>query len=200
MPTPNYSPDDALLRTILDLKNRVHALESQTNFAVRDGSGTLRVQSGLLQDPATGLSTGDYGFAVGDANGNVHVVNPFYPYGDNSLYSTSSSSYVSVGYPGITVPVGASGSVLIIGAANLITTVPGDTATVGISIDGGAPSGWFIAAGIAGAAISGVTASAAYVFPSGFFTSGNHTLTYWAKSNGGHLVEFDNAFLMGWPV
>ena len=188
MPTPNYSPDDALLRTINDLKNRVHALESQTNYAVRDGSGNVRVASGLL--PST-----DYGIQITDGNGNSQELIPVQKATITTSESTSSGPFADLATvgPSVNIWIGQSQQALIMASALITLPGAGGTGVVGVQIDGAVP--YTIA--YLGAAASGVAGSQAGAFDI-VLTPGAHTLTLKYSATGGS-VAFSNRSLMVWP-
>lgn len=157
-----------------------------------DYLGNLRMQMGLL-------SNGDYGVSVVDTLGTTHELNPlYYTPASTTSYSTASSAYTNLSFPTLSVPIGKSGSALLTASANCNTSVTGQTALVGLSVDGASPSTYFVAAGSSDAIVS-VTAAAQYVETG--ISEATHTFSLWfASSISGDTATFDQVTLTVWPI
>ena len=101
-------------------------------LTVKDSGGNTRVQVGELPN-------GDYGLQVTDTAGTTRAVNPLYSVdGPTSTTVAPSTSYATFGFPTLTVPIGASGTALVMAGALL--GPDGGTLEIGISINGAAPT------------------------------------------------------------
>jgi hypothetical protein len=187
MPTPNYSPDDALLRELVTLKNRVHALESQTNFAVRDGTGAARVQCGLLP-------TGDYGFQTTDPLGNTQeIITPVTSTYGGNLTTSSATMTTIANSPSVTAWIGASGDFELTISA-LVFPTSTDFANVNLLIDGTTAWGPVLQVNGVGAFPS-VTMSRWIESGNAGLAIGSHTFALRYQSTSGSASTWQNSYL-----
>jgi hypothetical protein len=125
------SPHDLYFQNLIDeMQKRITALETQQNFGIRDASGLIRAQGGLLPN-------GDYGFAVTDPAGITTELNPVQSASILTSEGTTSgtpTNLATVG-PTVTAHVGASGKALVLLGANIQAT-SGGAAEMFVAIDG----------------------------------------------------------------
>ena len=175
MPLASSPSQDDFAHRLKMMESRLTALETQQNFGVRDGSGVLRAQGGLLP-------TGDYGFSVTDPLGNTFELLPQKTQLVPAAQATSSVPWTDLATVGPTVTcwIGASGSCMIYFSAQL--TVAANAGALAVSIDGGAPiaiegylstSAGTVVGNIGGFYLqAGLTAKASHTFKLQYATGG----------------------------
>ena len=170
-------------------------MKSCRTSASRIRTGCERIFGGQLPD-------GDFGIQVVDENGNGTTILPLYSSQLTSNVDTSSATYVDLGFPAITVIVGASGMARVSLSSFLLTGSAGAPTGgfVGVGIDGSSPTGVLAAlaqvVNPAGAALE--IASSGTVVVSGL-TPGSHTFKAEYCATGASCA-FQNTYLCVEPV
>ena len=129
------NPNTHLANMLNEHHQRITAIEHQQNFAVRDSNKNVRVAAGGLGSFFNQLS-GDIGFAVADPHGNVAELNPPVDQCVTGGYSTTSETYVDLGFPSLSAYIGASGSAIIMASSLITTTAAGQGGLAALEVDG----------------------------------------------------------------
>ena len=181
--SPSQDSFAHLFRTI---EQRLAALETQQNFGVRDGSGVLRAQGGLLPN-------GDYGFSVTDPLSHTFEVVPFQAALVIASQATASATWTDLATvgPSVSCWIGASGSALVFVSAQI--TAVSNAGYLGVSIDGGAPT--YTSGAFSGTAVVDVGRFYQVV---GLTTKTPHTFKLQYETSG-TSVTFANRSILVWP-
>lgn len=220
-------PHDYVNNLLAGQQAQLDALARQQNAGIVDTTGRVRIREG--QQPDGTLSTiyydtsgaervrlgqladGDYGLNIVDpATSQQTEILPIYQQGVTTSQSTSSTSYVDLATAGplVTATVASSGMALLttnsyMGVTGVIAAQSGGF--VGISIDGGAPTGFLdellyfaVSSPSAGAVGIAGNQSAQVVVTS--LSPGTHTFEMKYKTVGGSSVTYGNRFLQVRPI
>ena len=186
MPLASSPSQDDFAHRLKMMESRLAALETQQNFGVRDGSGVLRAQGGLLPN-------GDYGFSVTDPLSHTFEVVPFQAALVTASQVTASATWTDLATvgPSVSCWIGASGSALVFVSAQI--TAISNAGYLGVSIDGGAVT-----------YTSGAFSGSAQLDVGGFYqvvvitTKTSHTFKLQYETSG-TSVTFANRSLLVWP-
>lgn len=230
MPPVLPSAEQYLLLQLAQLAATVQQLSEQQQILISNSDNVTRIVNGLI--PGSGglygfqvldtggnnrvqvgdLPGGDIGLSVSDpTTGTTTTILPVYKQtdGDNSL-TTSSTTYVTdPNMPALTATIGAHEEALIL--LNSYVGIPGGTSGtqsggfVGLSIDGGAPTGTFnellyFANTVVGSTAVGMAANQSASFIATGLSSGQHTFEMQFKMTGPGSVTFESRYLQVQPL
>lgn len=188
------------------MERRLRAVETQQTTYITDSDLNPKMQLGRLRD-------GGFGAAVYTAaSGKFHRVNP--PQADSHTpeISTTSTSWVTLGGPEVTVTVGEAGEALAFAGA--IVGIDGGSfasaqsaqGAIGVSIDGNTAGAQWVASGSTTTLDIGgsfylvplqLTCSNPYLF--GGLTQGSHTFRVVYRSRFGQSIHFSTSSLVVIP-
>lgn len=166
-----------------------------------DPSGILRSRFGTLADGTQGatffdvagnprvrigtLASGDQGLAVYDLNGaNPQEILPVSVNAVGTTLTTQSTTFVDLGGPQVTAVIGASGDAIITASSFITSTATNQSAAVGISVDGAAPTATILQLTNNSGGSLGVSCAMDRTLSQssiGTLTPGSHTFKLWFK-------------------
>jgi hypothetical protein len=179
------------------------AIQTQRNLTVAaldPVTMKVRVAVGNLGQPFPTLA-GDFGLAVQDPQGNIHEVNPATDGSVFGGYSTSSATYVDLGFPSVSAHIGASGSAILLASALITTGAAAQGGIAAVEVDGVVPgSGSQVVQAYATSSSVQLSVAASWV-QSGMTAGAAHTFKMVYRSTvGGTNATFSQNNLIVWPI
>lgn len=176
---------------------------TDTGLALLNSSGATIISltsSGLKLFDNNGntlVTLNDTGLIVQQGTQNQHIV-PIYSASYSASLSTSSTGWQNLGFPSISVPIGASGEAQIFMSGFASLTVINSQAYAGLSIDGAAPTAVQLHLQLSNS-IGGASCASAFI-TSGL-SQGTHTFSIWYQAGtSGDSISFDTNALIVWPL